>query len=139
MKAHLASWLAVIALALAGESAWAEPKLGMELNKLESRDSSCRAYLVFDNGLEQAYTKLKLDLILFDREGVITKRVALDAAPVKAQKMVVKVFDISDVQCGAIGRILINEVLACATQQGEAQDCLTRIEPRSRASAELVK
>lgn len=139
MKRLIAGWLAVLFLMAVVGPASAAPTIGMELNKLDSRDNSCRAYLVFENGAEAAYTKFKLDLILFDEDGIITKRVALDAAPVNADKTVVKVFDISDVQCQDIGRVLINEVLECATEDGAVEKCMNRIRPTTKAGAELSK
>jgi len=140
MKRLIAGWLAALLLMAVAGPASAAPTIGMELNKLETRDNnSCRAYLVFDNDAKAAYTKFKLDLILFDGDGIITKRVALDAAPVQEEKTVVKVFDISGVQCQDIGRVLINEVLECATAEGAVDKCMNRIRPTTKAGAELSK
>lgn len=47
--------------------------IGVELNKLEGVGGSCRAYFVFANGTDRADEALKLDLVIFDRDGVIAK------------------------------------------------------------------
>ena len=106
MKYHkVAPSLLCLALAaLAGTVAAQEIKL--ELNKLEPQTNACRAYLVFDNSAGPAIEALRLDLILFDQDGVIARRISVDTAPLRAAKTTVKLFDIPDLSCGNIRRIL---------------------------------
>jgi hypothetical protein len=122
---------------LAGTVAAQEIKL--ELNKLEPQTNACRAYLVFDNSAGPAIEALQLDLILFDQDGVIARRLAVDTAPLRAAKTTVKLFDIPDLACGDIRRILINEVLECRDASGAQTDCIERLSLSSRAEAQLVK
>ena len=122
---------------LAGTVAAQEIKL--ELNKLETQTNACRAYLVFDNSAGPAIEALQLDLILFDQDGVIARRLAVDTAPLRAAKTTVKLFDIPDLACGDIRRILINEVLECRDASGVQTDCIERLSLSSRAEAQLVK
>ena len=68
--------------------------LTIELNKLEPQKDSCRAYVVVTNNSSTVYQALKLDLVLFQPDGVIGRRFALDLGPVKAQKRSVKLFDL---------------------------------------------
>ncbi|MBA2491703.1 MAG: Tat pathway signal sequence domain protein [Gammaproteobacteria bacterium] len=113
--------------------------LRVELNKLEPQDGACRAYLVFENRTATSFSGLTLDLVMFDGEGVIARRLAVDAAPLPADKISVKLFDIDDLECANVQRILINDVLDCQDENGEVSDCVARIETRSRADAALVK
>ncbi|MCG6897157.1 MAG: Tat pathway signal sequence domain protein [Thiocapsa sp.] len=124
--------LAVSAVATADE-------IKLELNKLEPQPNACRAYLVFDNSSGSAIDALLLDLILFDRDGVIARRLAVDTAPLRAAKMTVKLFEIPDLACADIGRILVNEVLDCRDANGEHDDCIERLSVSSRADAELLR
>ena len=48
--------------------------LTIELNKLESQKESCRAYVVVTNNGSTVYEALKLDLVLFQPDGVIGRR-----------------------------------------------------------------
>src|SRR5690606_17951637 len=65
--------------------AMAEPNgLTVELNKLESQGSGCRAYMVVQNDSDTSYKAFKLDLVLFQSDGVIGRRFAMDLAPLKA-------------------------------------------------------
>jgi len=113
--------------------------LSVELNKLETQGEDCRAYMVFENATDSAFTALKLDLVLFDADGVIARRLAVEGAPLPAGKTVVRLFDIARLACGRIGRVLLNDVLACAGQAGAREDCLAIVEPRSKAGAGFVK
>jgi hypothetical protein len=122
---------------LSGMAAGQEIKV--ELNKLEPQESACRAYLIFDNSAGPAVEALQLDLILFDPDGVISRRLAVDTAPLRAAKTTVKLFDIPDLACGDIHRILINEVLECRDATGVQTDCIERLSLSSRGGAQLVK
>jgi hypothetical protein len=55
--------------------------IAIELNKLEPQKDSCRAYIVVTNNSATAYQVLKLDLVLFQPDGVIGRRFALDLGP----------------------------------------------------------
>jgi hypothetical protein len=115
------------------------PKVGVELNKLEDQEKGCRAYFVFDNASATNFESFKLDLVMFSSEGVIARRLAVEAAPLRAEKKTVKLFDIAGMSCASIGQVLLNDVLTCRDQTGEQQDCITRVAVGSRVSAALVK
>jgi hypothetical protein len=60
--------------------------ISLELNKLEKSEKGCRAYVVVSNTTQTAYDAFKLDLVLFQTDGVIGRRFALDLAPVRPDK-----------------------------------------------------
>jgi hypothetical protein len=118
----------------------AEPaEMSLELNKLEPGDKGCRAYLVIDNRSEAQYSAYKLDLVLFRPDGVIGKRLLLDLAPIKAHKRTVKIFTIDDMPCDGFANILINDTVDCRADTSPVENCLSRIELKSLASAQLTK
>jgi hypothetical protein len=94
---------------------------------------------VFENRTGASFSNLTLDLVMFDSQGVIAKRLAVNAAPLPAEKTSVKLFDIEGLACANIGRILINDALDCEDEGGEISKCVTRIEPSSRSQAPLIK
>lgn len=162
----LAATLAVLFAAPHGTPpAWADAPapIPVELNKLEplpapaaapgaaAASSGCRAYIVVTNPDPEPIEQLRLDLILFGKDGVILRRIALDLGPLAPHKTAVRLFDLQGQPCDGIGRMLVNDVLACqvgqagAGQHGTApaeeqrQACLDRLQVSSRASAELAK
>ena len=117
----------------------AQEGLRIELNKIEPVEGACRAYMIFENHSGEAYDSLKLDLVMFDSDGVINKRLAVEGAPLPVGKTSVKLFDIKDVACEQLGRILLNDVLSCRGPAGERNDCLAEIQTASRNLVSFFK
>lgn len=141
-RSHRCAILAVAGLVLAGIStpASAEPgKISIELNKLEPQDKSCRAFFVIGNDNANEYESLRLDIVLFQPDGVIGRRMAVNFAPLKASKKVVKQFDLEGLGCDQIGSILINEVLECKVTGGAVADCLAGLTVSSLTKVQLSK
>jgi hypothetical protein len=141
LRAHCrSSAIALLASPLFALSALADPAgLSVELNKLEPQGGGCRAYLVVNNESAAQYQTLKLDLVLFQPDGVIGRRFAIDLAPLKPTKRAVKLFDLDGVACDKIGSFLINEVVECKTDAGPVNDCLAGITVKSLTSVQLTK
>lgn len=119
----------------------AEPQkpIGIELNRLEPQDGSCRAYLVIANPGPAAFSSFTLDLVVFDRSGTIARRIAVELAPVHPAKTMVKVFDIPQTACPAIGSILVNDVIHCRDASGDLTGCVDRIATSSKLPIALSK
>jgi hypothetical protein len=113
--------------------------LHIELNRLEDHGDGCRVHLVLRNASPRAYTSYRLDLVVFAADGVIARRLALETAPLRADKTMVKEFELSDFSCRQVGRILLNDVPACVSDAGDLDDCVTMTRVSSRASVSLVK
>lgn len=131
---------ALACLAFLAFPALAEPKaLTVELNKLEPQGSGCRAYVVVQNDDDAAYQAFKLDLVLFQQDGVIGRRFVMDLAPLKAKKRTVKLFDLDNITCDSIGSFLINDVVECKADAGPVENCLAGITVKSLTKVELSK
>ena len=113
--------------------------VAIELNKLEAQGAQCRAYFVIDNKDTTSYEVFKLDVVLFQPDGVIGQRFAVDLAPLKPAKRTVKLFDIANTPCDGVGSFLINDVIECKDQTGDVGDCLQKITLSSRTKNELTK
>lgn len=103
-------------LALAGQGAGAadpRPPVLIELNRLEDQGGACRAYMVFANRGDAAVERLELDLVLFDRDGVIARRLAVQGGPVPAGRTQVRAFDVAGLGCDGLGRVLLNGIIDC--------------------------
>jgi hypothetical protein len=110
-----------------------------EHNKLEAQDKSCRAYLVVSNDGTTVYQSFKLDLVMFQPDGVIGKRFALDLAPIKAGKKTVKLFDLDGVACDKVGSFLVNDIMECKSDGAAADDCLSRLTLSSLGQVKISK
>ena len=128
--------LLVVALPMAhADSA----KVEIELNKLEPNGPACRAYLVVENTTQSAFETLKLDLVMFDPEGIVARRFAVETAPLPASKTSLKAFDIDGLPCEQVARVLLNDVMECADGSGVRADCLALIETSARGALKFMK
>lgn len=135
---------AVLAMGLtagmaSGAVAQDKPAISIELNKLEPLEGSCRAYFVVRPAGATEYKEFKMELLVFDTAGVIQKWLAIDAAPLRAGKTSVKLFDVAGVTCDKIGSVLLNDVTACADASGDIAGCVERVTPSSKAKATFYK
>jgi hypothetical protein len=133
LSASLAALLGVAApAALRGEPA---APLRVELNRLEPRDGqACRVWLVLNNASADALDPLRLDLVLFGRDGVVARRLAVDVGPLPAGRTQARIFDLAGQDCQAIGSVLLNDVLVCGSAEPQARTaCMERVTLASRA------
>ncbi len=115
-------------------AARAEAPLRLELNRLEPRGEGCRIWLVLTNAAQEAVDPLRLDLVLFGRDGVITRRLAVEAGPLPAEKTQARIFDVAGQNCDGIGAVLLNDLLACGAPPEARSACLARLALNSRVS-----
>ncbi|MEM6745131.1 MAG: Tat pathway signal sequence domain protein [Pseudomonadota bacterium] len=115
----------------------AQDGVRIELNKLADEGGACQAYLVLDTGAE-AFESLSLDLVIFDPDGVIDGRVAVELGPLRADRTAVRAFPLPAPSCARVGRLLVNDVLSCRGGAGDRTDCLELIETTSRADVALI-
>jgi hypothetical protein len=148
----MAGAFAALALAAAlpsGARAEGAAPLPLELNKLEpitEGAAGCRVYFVITNPDAEVINPLRLDVILFGADGVILRRIAVDLGPLPARKTGVRLFDLQGLACDSIGRVLINDVLACqagdkpaSNPEQERLACLDRLTLSSRTKVPLAK
>jgi len=117
----------------------AAASVNIELNKLDPVEKGCRAYLVVNNATPTSYQSFKVDLVLFQADGVIGKRFSLELGPLRTKKKSVKLFDIDAISCDKIGSLLINDVLECKAESGPAENCLQNLTTSTLTKVELSK
>lgn len=130
---------ATMLLAFSAASAAEAVSVTVELNKLETQDKGCRVYTVVDNTAATTFEVMKLDLVLFQPDGVIGRRIAIDLGPIKPSKKTVKLFDLDGTACDTIGSFLINDVVECKSDKGPIEQCLAGITVKSLTSVQLSK
>lgn len=141
--------LTIAAASLLTAAAWAqEPEkqeaqtaegITLELNKLETSDKGCRAYVVVSNPTDKTFDAYKLDLVMFQTDGIIGRRFAVDLAPLRPSKRTVKLFELDGTQCSDIGSFLINDVMECSAEGGTPGDCLASMKVNSLTKVEISK
>lgn len=110
----------------------------VELNKLQQVDDACRAYLVTQNLTDTDFKSMQLDIVMFDDDGIVGKRLAVEIGPLAADKTSLKVFDIGGLPCENIGQLLLNNVIQCQDSKGKRDDCLTLIHVSSRGKVAFI-
>ena len=103
------------------------PGAAVELNRLEPRAEGCRIWLALRNPTPQPHDKLRLDLVLFGRDGVVARRMVVDAGQLPADKTMVRIFDTPGLPCEGIGTVLLNDIPSCG-----AAPCLAHFATASR-------
>ena len=109
-------WSVVLLLCvLIGGAAKAEEEelARLELNAMETADNRCRMTFLIENKSTRNIDSLKLDLAMFNPEGVIQRRMIIEMGPVRSKRTNVRTFS-SDSDCTQLGAILVNDVSACA-------------------------
>ena len=113
-----------------------KPAIGRELNKLEAASGGCRAYFVVENRTADPVKELRLDTFIFDANGQIARRIGLAFPDLRPDRTRVVPFDLAGANCPEIGRVLVNDVLACTNSAGGAvPNCGDLLAVTSRASA----
>jgi hypothetical protein len=135
LRRHLLTMLLVLAppiLASAAAMAAPDDPIRLELNSTENAQNRCWLSFVIENRSETPIESLKLDIGVFDREGIILRRLVAEMGPVPKVKTMIKAFG-SDFDCAQMGSVLVNEITACAP--GEPNFCLERLVLSSRVQS----
>ncbi|MGH6901569.1 MAG: Tat pathway signal sequence domain protein [Geminicoccaceae bacterium] len=117
----------------------ADGQLMIELNKLEDTDEGCRSLFLFGNETGHELSRFRVDLILFDPEGVYAKQLLLDMAPLYDDKKVLASFVLADAPCASIGSILVNDLPWCENGAGTKLDCVPLLAVESRTDVPLER
>ena len=120
--ALLASTL-TLSCALAQETAPA-PALALELNAVQPTDGGCRVTFLATNSLGASVERAGIEMAFFTADGGVDRIVTLDFTGLTEGKTKVLQFELQDLPCDNIGRLLVNDIAACE-REGLAPDaCL---------------
>ena len=133
------TWLASIALTVALTTAAQAQALRIELNRLDPSGAGCSVYFLLQNETARSFEELSLDLVMFDADGVVASRMAIEFAPLPADKTALRVFDVPDLACSEMSRILLNDAVGCRDARGVEGGCLEATQTSSRADVGFIK
>ncbi|WP_193183001.1 Tat pathway signal protein [Nisaea sediminum] len=117
-------------------------RLLVELNKMEPAGEDCRTTWVLNNGTGADLARLKLDIVAFDSDGIVARRVGAELGPIGTGHTRVKLFDLKSIECGNVRRMLMNGVLACEVEGAEAaslEQCASSIETAARTTVPFTQ
>lgn len=127
---------ALLSLALLCSSAAAQeaaaPKFALELNALQPVEAGCRVSFLATNELGGQLDRAAVELALFDAAGSIDRIVTLDFKNLSEGKTKVLQFQLPDLQCDGLGRVLVNDVSACEGAITPPSICLDALETSTR-------
>ena len=112
-------------------TAQVEPKIEIELNKLEPSDKGCQLSFVVNNAGADEFASVKLDLVVFQPDGVIGSQLPLDLTGLRPSARTVKKFVFKGPACDRYGSVMINGVMDCKTATAAVERCLEGITVKS--------
>ena len=124
---------------MAGTARAQDGRLLVELNKFEDVEAGCRSFFLFRHRTDLALEAFEMSLAILTPEGVIDRLLTIDAAPLPAGRTILKLFEIPETRCEAIGEVLLHDIAACRPQNAEEVDCFAFLDLASRTAAPLVK
>jgi hypothetical protein len=127
----------VLSLAGATGARGEDGRLGIELNKLESFEGGCRSFFLFRNRTGLALSSFEMSLAILNKAGVIDRLLTIDAAPLPAGRTTLKLFEVPDMACEAVGEVILHDIPACAAAGEAPPDCFAMVDLSSLAGAPL--
>lgn len=127
--------LLLAAGAVLSAPASADGALAIELNRLEQNGSACRVTFVTKNGLGAPLDELAVELVLFDKAGLVSRMTAASFGAMETGKTLVKRFDMPDLACADVARVLVNGVAACKGDGLDGKACAQGLSTTNRTGA----
>lgn len=126
----LASTL-TLSCALAQETTHA-PALALELNAVQPVDGGCRVTFLATNSLGASVERAGIEMAFFTADGGIDRIVTLDFTGLTEGKTKVLQFELQDLPCDNIGRLLVNDIAACEGEGLAPDACLNGLVTTAR-------
>jgi len=112
--------------ASAQQQAPATAKLAVELNALTPSAKGCMMTFVAQNDMPTPIAKISFELAFFNDRNAVDKITVLDFRDLPVGKKRVRQFDMPNVKCEAVTRVIINDTPVCeGPAAGECKAALT--------------
>ena len=130
VRLSLCGFVAIVAgfpaLAQQVTPAPAAGKLNIELNALTPSAKGCMMTFVAENDMATAINKISFELAFFNDKNAVDKLTVLDFRDLPTGKKRVRQFDMPNVKCEAVTRVIINDTPVCdGPAAGECKAALT--------------
>lgn len=114
------------------EDAAATPKLAVELNALAPSQKGCMMTFVAQNDLSAPITKVSFQLAFFNDRNAVDILTVLDFRDLPLGKKRVRQFDMPNVKCEAVSRVIVNDTPVC--EGPAAGECMKGLQTKSQVS-----
>ena len=128
---------AVTALALASPTLAQSGNFALELNTATDIGDGCQLTYVATNNTGIALVETAYQVALFDENGLVTGTLVLEFGALPVGKTKVVQFNLAGKECASISRILINDVSACKSADGDHDFCMSGLIANSRSDIQL--
>ena len=120
--------------------------LALELDGLLQVEGACRLTFQARNGLGAGIGALVIEAVALGGGGGVERIALFDFRDLPADRLRVRQFDLPDMDCGAVGAVLVNGVQACEAAEGGAgaapaldpAACARALSVSSRTDVELL-
>jgi hypothetical protein len=114
------------------QDAAAAQKLNVELNSLTPSQKGCMMSFVAENELSAPISKVSFELAFFNEKNAVDRVTVLDFRELPIGKKRVRQFDMPNVKCDTVSRIIINDTPVC--EGPGAGECMKGLATRSALS-----
>lgn len=111
----------------------AETQLSIQLDNVKQMEAACRLTFVAQNAFNEDVNSIVLETVAFDLEGGVASMTLFDFQKIPAGSMRVRQFDLPNMNCAALGSLLVNGVQTCESHL----DCEGVLTVSSRADVAL--
>ncbi|MEL6206864.1 MAG: hypothetical protein AAFR47_16330 [Pseudomonadota bacterium] len=111
--------------------------ISMELNSLRDVDTGCRLAFVVKNETGTALDSASYDFAIFDADGAVDRTLVFRFGELPEGKTKVMQYDLNEMACTEISRVLVNAVTECAAADGSSPDCLGTLSTSTRAEVDF--
>ncbi len=116
----------------------ATPGLMVELNAVQDVEGACRLTFLVENETETSIDAASYQVVIFDAAGVFERLTLFGFRELPAGRPRVRQFDVRNITCENLGRVLINGVSSCVVGGSESNICDQTPTLRSRTEVELL-
>ena len=133
----------IVAFTVMLTSPWAAASeadtVSIQLNKVEQSAANCRLMFLARNNLAQDIGNLSFETVLLDQQGSIARLTVLDFMDLPANKLRLRQFEFTDLQCQEIKQILFNNLMTCTDTSANALDkCNDNLKLTSSTTIEVL-
>ncbi|MGH7004021.1 MAG: hypothetical protein ACREIP_08740 [Alphaproteobacteria bacterium] len=123
--------------AASGQETAPAPALKLELNALQPSEKGCRLTFVVTNNLSSSLEKAAFEIALFNEAQVVDRITLLDFKELPHGKTKVRRFDLGDIDCTKITRVLVNDATACSGDGVDPKACIRQLSPSSKSAVQF--
>jgi hypothetical protein len=129
--------LAASILLAAAPRAEAGAQLSLRLDQVTQVQEQCQLVFVLESGFDTGIDDLRAETVLLSPENRVLRLTLLDFQSLPSNALRVRSFNLPDLDCAQIGRVLINALSSCAPL--DADRCSDALVVRSDTEIEMLK